>query len=327
MKIIIPGGSGHVGTVLAHDFHRAGHNVIVLSRRPAPAPWTVLPWTGETVGEWVHVIDGSDVVINLTGKSVNCRYTPSNRAEIIESRVHPTRLIGKAIAGSSQPPRVWLQASTATIYAHRFDAANDEETGILGGDEPYAPDTWRFSIDVATAWERASNEVETPRTRKVLMRSAMTMSPEGGGIFDTLLRLVRFGLGGRAGSGRQYVSWIHDHDFIRAVYWLIEREDISGPVNLASPFPIPYAEFQQVLRNTWGARFGLPATEWMVELGTRLLGTESELVLKSRRVVPGRLLNGGFTFDYPTWNEAARELCARWRMDQSQPASIADICR
>src|SRR4030095_14459223 len=136
-------------------------------------------------------------------------------------------------------------------------AANDENTGIVGGTEPDAPDTWQFSIDVATAWERAHSQAETPRTRKVLLRSAMTMSPDRGGVFDTLLRMVRFGLGGRVGDGRQFVSWIHHWDFIRAVQWVIDHEQFTGPVNLAAPYPLPYAEFQKVLRKTWGIPFGL----------------------------------------------------------------------
>jgi uncharacterized protein (TIGR01777 family) len=314
MKVVIPGGSGQVGTVLARHFHSEGHEVLVLSRTPREAPWKVIAWDGETAADAREPFESADVVINLAGKTVNCRYTSANRAEILESRVRSTRAVGSAIATASRPPRVWLQASTATIYAHRYDAPNDETTGILGGSEPDAPDTWRFSIDVARSWEQTANEMETPRTRKVLMRSAMTMSPDRGGIFDTLLRLVRFGLGGRAGNGRQYVSWIHDQDFIRAIHWLIEREDIRGPVNLAAPAPLPYSEFMQALRRAWGMPIGLPATEWMVELGTRLLGTESELVLKSRRVVPGLLLQQGFTFDYPAWPKAAADLSARWRL-------------
>jgi uncharacterized protein (TIGR01777 family) len=203
--------------------------------------------------------------------------------------------------------------STATIYAHRYDAPNDEATGILGGSEFDAPDTWRFSIDVATSWERAVDEAAVPRTRKMKMRSAMVMSPDDGGVFDVLLDLVRYGLGGRAGDGRQYVSWIHYEDFIRAVYWLIAHEDLEGPVNLAAPHPVPNTEFMRALREAWGIRFGLPATEWMLEAGALVLRTETELILKSRRVVPGRLLGEGFTFQFPTWPEAARDLCSRKR--------------
>jgi uncharacterized protein (TIGR01777 family) len=312
MRIVIPGGSGKVGTVLARAFHGTGHDVVVLSRNPRPAPWRVLAWDGRTRADWCKEVDGASVVINLAGRSVDCRYTQANRESIRTSRLESTRIVGETIARATKPPRVWLQASTATIYAHRYDAANDENTGILGGNEPDSPDTWRFSIDVATAWERALIEADTPRTRKVLMRSAMTMSPDHGGIFDVLLRLVRFGLGGRVGDGRQFVSWIHDQDFVAAVQWLIDRDDIAGPVNLASPNPLPYSEFMRTLRSEIGMPVGLPAPRWMVEIGTFLLRTESELVLKSRRVIPTRILQSGFRFTFPTWPEAARDLCRRW---------------
>jgi hypothetical protein len=183
----------------------------------------------------------------------------------------------------------------------------------VGGGEPGAPDTWRFSIDVAQAWERTLDEAEVPHTRKVALRSAMVMSPDPGGIFDVLLGLVRRGLGGRSGSGRQYVSWIHHRDFGRAVAWLIERDGFTGPVNLVSPIPLPNDDFMRALRSAWGTRVGLPATRWMLEAGALFMRTETELVLKSRRVVPGRLLDAGFEFEHPAWPAAARELCAEWR--------------
>ena len=314
MKIIIPGGTGQVGTVLARAFHGDGHEVVVLGRSSKPAAWRVVQWDPTALGEWAKELEGSDVVINLAGRNVNCRYTWKNREEILQSRVVSVRTVGQAIARASRPPAVWLQASTATIYAHRYDAVNDERSGVIGGNEPDAPKAWRFSIDVATAWERALDEASAGGTRKVKMRSAMIMSPDRGGIFDTLLMLVRRGLGGTAGNGRQYVSWIHDDDFIRAVYWLIEREDVGGAVNLASPNPLPYKDFMASLRRAWGTRIGLPATRWMLEMGAFLLRTETELVLKSRRVVPGRLLQEGFLFDFPDWQKAAEELCARWRI-------------
>jgi hypothetical protein len=313
MKVIIPGGSGHVGTILARAFQQAGHEVVVLSRMPTKAAWRVVEWDAQTLGDWVTEIEGADVVINLAGHNVNCRYNAGNRRLIKESRVKSTRVVGDAIARSSRPPRVWLQASTATIYAHRYDAPNDEATGVLGGSEPGAPGAWRFSIDVATAWERAFNESATPNTRKVLMRSAMTMSPDRGGVFDTLLTLVRYGLGGSAGDGRQYVSWIHDQDFVRAVYWIIERDELEGAVNLAAPNPIPNSEFMSALRSAWGVPFGLPATALMLEVGAFFLRTETELILKSRRVIPGRLIQSKFVFRFPTWAEAAQDLCSRWR--------------
>ncbi len=314
MKVVLPGGTGQVGTVLARALHADGHEVVVLSRTPRTAPWRVAAWDGATLGPWTAELDGADVIVNLAGRSVNCRYTPANRRAIVRSRLDSTRVVGEAIAGATRPPRVWLQMSTATIYAHRYDAPNDEATGIIGGAEPGAPDTWRFSIDVATSWERALHAAVTPRTRKVALRSAIVLSPDRGGVLDLLLRLVRFGLGGPAGSGRQYVSWIHDRDFVRAVQWLIEHDTIDGAVNLAAPHPLPNAEFMRALREAWGIRVGLPASAWMLEVGTWLLRSETELVLKSRRVVPGRLVEHGFGFEFPTWPEAARDLCRRWRV-------------
>jgi uncharacterized protein len=314
MKIIIPGGSGQVGTLLARAFTDRGHDVVVIGRRPAPAPWRTVQWDAATHGDWAAEFDGADLVVNLAGRSVNCRYTPENRRLIMDSRVVTTRLVGEAIAAAAAPPPLWLQASTATIYAHRYDAPNDEATGIIGGDEPGAPDTWNFSIDVARAWERELDAADTPRTRKVALRSAMTMSPDAGGIFATLLTLVRRGLGGTCGDGRQYVSWIHETDFVRAIDWIVEHEDIVGPINLAAPEPLPNAAFMRELRRAWGAPIGLPATAWMLEIGAVFMRTETELILKSRRVVPGLLVEQGFEFRYPTWPEAAKELCARWRL-------------
>ncbi len=323
MKIVIPGGSGQVGTLLARAFHGEGHEVVVLSRNPVNAPWHTVAWDGKTLGAWAAEVDGADAVINLAGRSVNCRYTPENRREITQSRVDSTRVFGEAIAKATRPPRVWLQASTATIYAHRYDAPNDEAAGILGGAEPNVPETWRFSIEVARAWEQALEEAETPVTRKVAMRSAIVMSPDKGGAFDTLLGLVRRGLGGREGDGRQYVSWVHEQDFVRAVQWLIAHDDMSGSINIAAPHPLPNDAFLCFLREAWGTRFGLPATQWMLELGARVLKTETELILKSRRVVPGRLLAEGFTFDFPDWPSAARDLCRRVR----KPEESTRICR
>jgi uncharacterized protein (TIGR01777 family) len=313
MKLVIPGGTGQVGTVLARAFNADGHDVIVLSRQKKPLPWRIAEWDGRTLGDWASEIDGADVVINLAGRSVNCRYHEKNRREMMDSRIDSTRVVGDAISTAANPPRVWLQASTATIYAHRFDAPNDDVTGVIGGHEPDAPDTWNFSIDVATSWERVTNEADTPHTRKVLMRSAMIMSPDRGGIFDTMLTMVRLGLGGTAADGRQYISWIHDRDFIRAVYWLIDHDELSRPINLASPNPLPNKEFMRITREAWGMPIGLPASKWMLEIGAFLMRSETELILKSRRVVPKRLTDSGFEFEFPDWKSAAADLCQRRR--------------
>jgi uncharacterized protein (TIGR01777 family) len=313
MKIVIPGGSGQVGTVLSRALHASGHEVVVFSRTMQSLPWRTVEWDGETLGKWADEFEAADAIINLAGQSVNCRYTAENRRIITESRLKSTKIVGEAIARAWTPPRVWLQASTATIYAHRYDAPNDEATGIIGGSEPNAPDTWQFSIDVATSWERALKDSPTPNTRRVAMRSAIVMHPDHGSPFDILQRLVGFGLGGQAGDGRQWMSWIHETDFVRAVLWLIEHDELEGPVNLASPNPLPNAEFMQALREAWGHPFGLPASEWMLELGALILRSETELILKSRRVVPTKLLRSGFTFRFPAWPEAARDLCHRSR--------------
>jgi NAD dependent epimerase/dehydratase family enzyme len=208
---------------------------------------------------------------------------------------------------------VWLQASTATLYAHRFDAANDEASGLIGGAEPGAPPYWRWSIDIARAWEQALADAPAATTRKVALRIAMVMSTAPGSVFDVLLRLSRLGLNGAMAGGRQYVSWIHQRDFVRAVAWLLEHDEISGPVNLCAPEPLPQREFARVLRAACGRRIGVPSAAWMLECGAVVLRTDTELLLKSRRVVPARLLSAGFRFEFPTWSAAACELAARRR--------------
>lgn len=312
MKYVIPGGTGQVGTLLARALRARGEDVVILSRG-GRSDARVVRWDGRTPGSWASEIDGADVVINLAGRSVNCRYTGANVRAILDSRVDSTRAVGQAIAASLRPPRVWLQMSTATIYAHRFDAPNDEATGILGGEEPDVPGYWRFSVDVAKAWERTQEEAATPRTRKVALRTSMVASPDRGGVFAMLLGLTRSGLGGAIAGGRQFVSFIHEHDFVRAVDFLTAHEGITGPVNVTAPTPLAQRDFMAALRAAWGTRVGLPATRWMVEIGAFLLSTDTELVLKSRRVVPTRLLDAGFRFQEPEWPAAARELVDRWR--------------
>ena len=313
MKLVLPSGSGQLGSLLARAFAADGQEVVVLSRSATSGPVRSAKWDGKTLGPWAEELDGADVVINLAGRSVDCRYTHANRRRIMDSRMDSTRVVGEAILQAKNPPPVWLQMSTATIYAHRYDASNDEATGRIGGGERDAPDTWDFSIKVAKAWEATAEAFDLPATRLVLMRTAMVMSADKGGVFDVLLRLVRLGLGGTAGNGRQFVSWIHGDDFVNAARFLIEQEDLSGPVNLASPNPLPNRDFMRSLRRAWGQPIGLPATKLMLEAGAYFLRTETELILKSRRVVPGRLLDAGFAFDHPAWSEAARALCDQRR--------------
>lgn len=327
LRIVIPGGEGHLGRLLARQFSNLGHSVTTLTRRQHdfststtqpkeskhPRSWKTAVWDGRSKGSWAETLEDADVLINLAGRSVDCRYTAENRAEILRSRVESTTVLGKAIQAMRFPPRLWLNASTATIYRHSLDRDMDEKTGELGGNEPDAPASWRFSIDVARQWENSFFAAQTPGTRKVALRAAMVMSADGGGVFEAVIRLVRSGFGGAWGSGRQYMSWIHEHDFLRAVEFLIEREQITGVVNLAAPRPLPNEEFLLHLRNAWGIGFGLPAKEWMLTLGALLMRTETELLLKSRRVVPGVLQKHGFAFAYPQWPEAARDLVGQWR--------------
>jgi uncharacterized protein (TIGR01777 family) len=310
MRIVIPGGSGHLGQLLAGAFHDRGDEVVIVTRHPVPARHRMVDWS-----ELANVIDDADVVINLAGRSVLCRYRDKNRRAIMSSRVDTTRAVAEAIAKAENPPRVWLQASTATIYDHRFDDANDEHHGHIAVNGNGRPE-WHFSIEVATAWEKIVDEAQTPRTRKVKMRSAIVMSNHRGGPFDILRRLTLAKLGGQAGDGQQYVSWVHQHDFVRAIEWLIDRDDLDGAINIASPNPLPNVELMREIRRACGVHLGIPASAWMIDAASFVMRVESELVLKSRRVVPARLLESGFAFDFPRWPKAARDLCTpnggRW---------------
>ncbi len=305
-RIILAGGSGFLGKALAQQFVARRDEVIVLTRSPRERSDGVkeVGWDAKSLGEWTKWIDGAQVVINLAGKSVDCRYNEPNRKAIINSRVDSTRILGEAIAKCRQPPRVWLNSSSATIYRHTFDKLMDEagETGAT----PTAKD--EFSIEVIRAWERALEEAQTPATRKVAMRITLVLGKDGG-VLPVLRRLARLGLGGKMGSGRQFVSWIHVTDFLRAVEWLIDKDELKGPVNLAAPDPLPNREMMRLIRDACGVPFGLPATECMLEVGAFLIRTETELIIKSRRVVPGRLLASGFEFQFPQLRDALAGLC------------------
>ena len=311
MKVVIPGGTGQVGTALGRMLRSDGHEVVVLTRRPAGDGQVF--WDGERLGPWAREVDGCDVVINLAGRSVSCRYTKENLTAMMRSRVRSARVVGQAIAVAGRPPRAWLQMSTATIYAHTYGTANDDATGVIGGSEEGVPGYWAFSVDIAQAWERELDEAKVPATRKVALRAAMVMTPDRGGVFDVLSRMARLGLGGPVAGGGQYVSWIHEDDFTAAVRFIIDQDVLTGPVNLASPGPVRQRDLMRELRAAWGVPVGLPATRWMAELGALAMRTDTELLLKSRRVVPGLLTAAGFEFRHSTWPEAARDLVQRAR--------------
>jgi uncharacterized protein len=317
-RMVVSGGSGFIGRLLTSKLVADNYEVVVLSRSPRATSEAIrqVRWDGRTLGNWTEELDGVRALINLAGRSVNCRYNERNRREILESRIDSTRVLGEAIARCKHPPRVWLNASTATIYKHTFDRPMDEATGVIAA-TPEAKDA--FSIEVARAWEQTLNEAHTPATRKVALRTAMVFAPSEGGVFRVLRRLARYGLGGPVAGGNQFMSWIHEDDLCRAVEWLIERDDFGGPVNVASPNPIPHREMMRILRRECRVPFGLPATRWMLEVAAFIHRTEAELILKSRRVVPARLLAAGFRFRFPKMEDAVREIEHRIREQASSP--------
>jgi len=303
---ILAGGSGFLGTILADYFATHGTKIVILTRNPRPRDDSVreVRWDGKTVGEWAKELEGARALINLAGISVNCRYHAKNRKLMLDSRLNSTRVLGEAIARCAHPPAVWLNSSTATIYRHTFDSAWDE-AGEIGGCAE-AKDI--FSVHVSTEWERLFNEAATPRTRKVALRSAMVLGHGKNSVLPNLLRMARLGLGGSLAGGRQFVSWIHQEDWCRAVEWILLHEDLSGPVNLASPEPVTNAEFMAAIRKVCHVPVGLPSPLWMLELGAFFLRTETELIIESRRVVPGKLLAHGFTFGHALLLPAIEQL-------------------
>ena len=327
LRIVLPGGSGQVGQALARYFQQQGHHVTVITRGPYAAPWQTVHWDGGQTGPWTEYLEGADACINLAGRSVNCRYDAANRQAIYDSRIQSTQLLGRVIASLAEPPRVWLNASAATIYERALDANGvdlplDEATGELGGDKPSAnakppANRWLqrrgFSSRVARDWEAAFFAAETPRARKVALRSAVVLSPTAGSAFGVLSNLVRLSLGGRQGNGRQFVSWIHEADYARAVEFIIGHEELQGPVNIAAPNPLPNREFMAALRWAWDVPNGVPAPSLAIKLGAIFLRTEPELVLQSCRAIPGRLLDAGFEFQFPDWPEAAEDLVRQWK--------------
>ena len=305
-KIILAGGSGFLGNVLTNYFAAQGIEVVILTRNPKQRADAIreMRWDGVSVGDWLKELEGARALINLAGISVNCRYHARNRRLMLDSRLNSTRVLGEAIARGANPPPVWLNSSTATIYRHTFGPAWDE-AGEIGGCAE-AKDI--FSVYVATEWERVFNEANTPRTRKVALRSAMVLGHGRNSVLPNLLRLGRLGLGGSLAGGRQFVSWIHEVDFGRAVEWIMEHQNLCGVVNLAAPNPVTNAEFMAAIRKVCRAPVGLPAPRWLLEIGAFFMRTETELIIKSRRVVPGKLLASGFKFRFEHINHAIEVL-------------------
>ncbi|MCM3760690.1 TIGR01777 family oxidoreductase [Alkalihalobacillus oceani] len=290
-KIVLAGGTGFVGRYFKKRFEQLGSKVEIISRQSAHISW-------DDRARITEALDGAALFINLAGKSVNCRYHERNKREILHSRLETTSILGEALAGCRTPPGLWINASTATIYRHAEDKPMTEEAGEIGTG---------FSVEVAKAWEEAFFSFSPAATRQVALRIAIVLGKEGG-VMTPYRNLVRFGLGGVQGTGKQMFSWIHIEDLFQIILFLQERPELSGVFNCAAPVPVTNREFMQQLRNRHHAPFGLPAPKWLLELGARIIRTETELVLKSRWVIPERLEQEGFSFKFRTMDEALTEL-------------------
>ncbi|WP_458120768.1 TIGR01777 family oxidoreductase [Paenibacillus sp. Z6-24] len=290
-KIVLAGGTGFIGQYFEAGFREMGYDVVIISRRPGHVSWN-------QQSEIVDALEGAEMVINLAGKSVNCRYTERNKREIMNSRLETTRILGNAILSCQSPPALWFNSSTATIYRHSEDRPMTESTGEIGTG---------FSVEVAKAWEQAFFEFELPHTRQIALRIAIVLG-RGGGVMVPYQNLVRYGLGGRQGSGNQRFSWIHVDDLFHIVLFLQERSHLDGVFNCSAPTPVTNSELMAALRQAMGRRIGLPAPRWMLELGARIIRTETELVLKSRWVVPNRLVKEGYMFRYGRLERTLRDV-------------------
>ena len=296
MKIIVAGGSGFIGRFLEKRLMEDGIEVCILSRDPKGN--NDIYWDGENMGDWTSQLEDADVLINLAGRSVDCRYNDVNKKAIFDSRLKSTAVLGEALRLSVNPPKVWLNSSTATIYRHAEDRPMNEETGEIGSG---------FSVDVATQWEDTFFESNNPNIRKVALRTAIVLG-NGGGAYAHFRGLTKVGFGGRQGNGNQMVSWIHKEDVYQSILYLIKDQDITGVVNLSSPNPLTNKEFMASFRQVFKRPFGIPTKKWMLTIGAFVLQTETELLLKSRWVLPTRLVELGYDFKYPKLDDALKDL-------------------
>lgn len=299
-KIVLAGGNGYLGTVLAKYFKDKADEVIILSRHDKQTDGNVrtVTWDGKTRGKWTAELVNADLIINLCGKNVNCRYTEKNKKEIFDSRLYPTAVLGEVIRDLYEPPKLWINLTSATIYRHAEDRPQDEETGEIGAG---------FSVDVCNAWEAMFNKFETPKTRKVALRMGIVLGASDS-VFPRLLNLVKLGMGGKQGNGEQYVSWVHELDAARSIEWLMDHPELSGIFNCTAPNPVKNAELMHIIRQNYGMPIGLPAPEWLLNIGAAIIGTETELILKSRWVLPKRLLNSEFKFQFETATTAIEDI-------------------
>ncbi|WP_018885782.1 TIGR01777 family oxidoreductase [Paenibacillus massiliensis] len=290
-KVVLAGGTGFIGQYFAQRWQEQGYTVKIISRQEGHISW-------DDTNGIVAALEGAELLVNLAGRSVNCRYNERNKAEILNSRTTTTEKLGAAIAGCEKLPPVWINSSTATIYRHAEDRPMTEEHGELGSG---------FSVEVAKAWEHAFFSCDCPDTRQIALRISIVLGPDGG-VMGPYRNLVKWGLGGPQGSGKQMFSWIHVEDLYRIVRFLQDHEQLDGVFNCASPQPVSNTQLMRELRSGLGAPIGLPAPAWLLEMGAGLIGTETELILKSRWVIPERLERAGFAFTYPTLKQTLKDI-------------------
>jgi len=299
-KIVLAGGNGYLGRVLVDYYKNKASEIIILSRHEKQTEQNIrtVVWDGKSRGKWTAELVNADILVNLCGKNVNCRYTEKNKAEIIASRVLPTELLGMVIQDMFEPPKLWINVTSATIYRHADDHPQDEATGEIGQG---------FSVDVCNAWEAAFNKYNTPKIRKINLRMGIVLGREGS-VFPRLLNLVKMGMGGMQGSGEQCVSWIHEHDAARITEWFYDHPELQGTFNCTAPYAVKNAELMRLVRKDYGIPFGLPAPKWLLEIGAIVIGTETELILKSRWVAPKRLLESEFKFRHEKAESAVLDI-------------------
>ncbi|WP_405573035.1 TIGR01777 family oxidoreductase [Winogradskyella sp. Asnod2-B02-A] len=296
--IIIAGGTGFLGQVLESYFSKKGYDIKILTRKTTKPNHVY--WNAKDLDQWTNALEGADILINLTGKSVDCRYTEANKKLIYDSRIDSTNILGKAINQCENPPEAWLNMSTSTIYKDSYHKQMTEENRDIGND---------FSMNIAKSWEAAFNSIETPKTRKLILRTSIVLGKNGGALIP-LKRLTQFGLGGKQWHGKQKVSWIHETDFARAINFLIDKQ-LEGTYNIVSPKPTSNAFLMKYIRKALKVPFGISHPKWLLKIGAWFIGTETELVLKSRNVIPEKLTEKGFTFKYLTIEDAVNELLKR----------------
>lgn len=301
-KIILAGGSGYLGKVLAGHFKKRTTEIIILTRTAQSSYENIrfVTWDGKTAGNWSETLENADLLVNLCGKSVNCRYTPANKAAILYSRTIPTKLLGETIAGLKDPPKTWINITAAGIYRTTDGAPQDERSETGDG----------FFVDVCKQWEDVFFSSPTPHTRKIALRMGVVFG-RNDGAFPRLRNLVKFGLGGKQGSGNQFVSWIHEKDVAAITEWLLNASELTGPINCTAPEPVRNKVLMKQIRDIYGMPLGIPAPSWLLELGAMIIGTETELILQSQRVIPKRLLDAGFPFQFPTPAAAIKEISGR----------------